>query len=124
MNRIGIISKIDPKILKIAKNIRKWALKENNGYTYGMCRECSIRIITALKQCKIEARLSYNYSGFKTDRDFCLHYWVIIKKNNEEYILDVTADQFNYALKRKMGNIVFGPKNKFKKYHEYTYTKG
>jgi hypothetical protein len=114
---LGIMNKIPGDILEIAKKVRKEIITQDRGMT-GACWEGSYRLYELLQ--KYEATIVhgvFNNPHIKPHKDSNnTHYWVILRKINN-MILDVTADQFEYYLKEKIGEIVFGSQKILSKYY-------
>jgi hypothetical protein len=117
MRKIGIEQPISNEVLKIAKNARRWALRENRGKSQGMCIETSQLIRAKLEKIGIKSKVRgwKFYLSDKKEDDYNSHYWVEINGK----ILDVTADQFNPIIreKPKMRAIVFHKKKALSNYY-------
>lgn len=107
MRYIGIETKIPPEVLKIAKQVR-WGVLKRCGVAAGECHPSSERIVKLLGQLGIRAVVRSCYFII-AGQNKSWHYVVRVG----DKILDVTADQFNHALREhdqsvRMRAIVYG----------------
>jgi hypothetical protein len=117
VKNIRIEEKISYTILGIAKRVRDKIIK-SEGNSTGMCYGASWDIVRFLKKKGIKSSVVGGH--FNTDYDCGYwgesHYWVKIG----DFILDVTADQFNHHLRKvKMGAIVYGKKSDLETLYNY-----
>ena len=91
MIRLGIQSPIPPKVLQIARKVRRWVIRTHRDSS-GRCGVASERIQDELLKIGIQSVRQQGDFIVPDDKwETQPHCWLRIKK----YILDVTADQFN-----------------------------
>ncbi|RDJ34943.1 MAG: hypothetical protein DWQ19_08910 [Crenarchaeota archaeon] len=78
---IGIEKKIPEDILRVARRIRRWVMKEGWGKSEGLCGDASAYLCRDIPGSDFFEGTVFGES----------HCWVEIKNT----VLDVTADQFN-----------------------------
>ena len=93
MIKLGIEADIPPDLLKLARRVRRWILRQGEGFAAGWCGTAAERL------CELDNRLKC-CSGHCFDE---AHSWAEFGS----YILDVTADQFN-GERVHFAPIVFG----------------
>lgn len=105
---------IPSKILNVARRVRREILIRNGDTAY-QCSYASDRIRDDLREVGINARKVnsvFQANGFHEG-----HCWVIVKYGGHEFILDITADQFNSRYRVDMRAIVFGTKKELEEHY-------
>ena len=97
-------------ISNIVNNTRNYILEKYNGNIMGKCIEASDKIVSDLAQYNIKAkaiRVYCLYENFESCSDYCFeeHWLVKLRLNNQDWYIDVTMDQFQWAFYRQLPSI-------------------
>ena len=101
------------KIYKVASQVREeMESKYGEDFLHGKCIEASDKIVSLLKDKNVNAHtvegwVTYDYDECCSDRNYDEHTWV---ETEEDYIVDVTATQFNYFMEKDYPPIIITKK--------------
>ena len=101
------------KIYEVASQVREeMESKYGEDFLYGKCIEASDKIVSLLKDKNVDAHtvegwVTYDYDECCSDRNYDEHTWV---ETEEDYIVDVTATQFNYFMEEDYPPIIITKK--------------
>lgn len=99
-------------LFEVANDVRSHIIhKYGEDFLHGKCIEASDMIVDMLTQKGVNAKaiegwVTYDNPEGCTDRDYDEHTWVEVKSLEDNFIVDVTATQFNHFMDEDYPNII------------------